>query len=92
MLGRRHGDRREATMTNVAAAEGESMDRLDALTLEMRTGFAEMRAGFAEMRAGLAEVRADLADVRVQQSERHTTLIDAIADLRNEYRGHTHGD
>ncbi len=76
-------------MTNVPAAEEEPMDRLDALALEMRAGFAGMRT---ELHAGLAEVRADLADLRLQQSERHATLIDAIADLRNEYRGHTHGD
>lgn len=72
------------------------MDPLDALAVEMRAGFAEMRAemraGLAEVRADVAEVRADLADFRIQQSERHATLIDAIADLRTEYRGHTHGD
>lgn len=66
-----------------SSAEEEPMDRLDVLSLEMR-------AGFAELRAGLADVRADLSDFRTQQSDRHATLVDAISDLRNEYRGHTH--
>lgn len=70
--------------------EEEPVDRLEALVLEMRAGFAELRAGHAEQRAGLAEVRADLADLRIQQGQRHATLIDALTDLRNEYRGHTH--
>jgi hypothetical protein len=93
-------DRLDALALEMRAGFGE-------MRAEMRAGFAELRAemradigevraetraGFAETRAGLAEVRADVADFRVLQSERHATLIDAISDLRNEYRGHTHGD
>ncbi|HVM26862.1 MAG TPA: hypothetical protein VM433_04225 [Mycobacteriales bacterium] len=79
-------------MTTVTDAEEEPMDRLDVLTLEMRAGFAELRAGSAELRGSIAEVRAELAEFRAQQGARHATVIDAIADLRNEYRGHTHGE
>jgi hypothetical protein len=112
-------------MTSIPAAEEEPMDRLGALAIEVRAGFAEMRAGMAEVRlgvgevrgetrtglaelraetrsglaelraetrAGLAELRSELAEFRTLQSERHATLIDALADLRNEYRGHTHGE
>ncbi len=75
---------------SVSSAEEEPMDRLDVLSLEMRAGFAEIRAGLAEQRSGLAELRGEFVEFRVQQGERHATLNDAIADLRNEYRGHTH--
>ena len=78
------------------AGEEEAMDKLDVLALEMRAGFAEVRLALAEVRSetrsGLAEVRAELAEQRTQQAERQGTLLDAIADLRNEYRNHTHGD
>jgi hypothetical protein len=72
-------------MMSTAAAKEPPVDRIDAMTLEMR-------AGFAELRAGQAELRADHAEFRSTMSERFATLIDAIADLRAEYRGHTHGD
>ena len=57
---------------------------IDVLRLEMRASFAEMRAGFAEMRAALAEFRSET-------NARFGTVIDAIADLRQDYQGHTHG-
>lgn len=81
-----------------AAAEEQPVDRMDALALEMRAGFAEVRAGFAEMRASQAEIRASFAEVRAElaefrswTNERFATLIDAVADLRNDLHGHTHG-
>lgn len=46
---------------------------------ELRVLQLEMRAGFAEMRADMAQIRSTLQ-----------VIVDSVADLRNEYRGHTH--
>jgi hypothetical protein len=66
------------------------MDRVDVLALEVRAGFARVEAGMAELRATLAGSRTEWAESRLQQADRHATLMDAIVDLRNEHRGHTH--
>ena len=72
-------------------------DRLDVLALEMRAGFAETRVAIAELRHeminGFAAVngridgvngRIDGVDAKVE------TVIDALADFRQEYHQHTH--
>lgn len=52
---------------------------------ETRVALLELRAGVAETKAAVAEARADLA-------VRFGALMDAIADLRREYHGHSHPD
>lgn len=75
-------------------------DRLDALTAEVRevrTAQHEIRASVAETRTSVTEVRSALAEFRLDITSRldglgsrMDTLIGAIADLRQEYHGHTH--
>lgn len=63
----------------MSAAEPEyTPTSLQVLALEMRVGFAEARARDAELRHDLM-TRLD-------------TITGAIADLRQEYRGHVHPD
>jgi hypothetical protein len=50
----------------------------------------ELRAGQLELRVSLAEHRLQANERLSAIAERQETLLDAIADLRAEYHGHTH--
>ena len=50
----------------------------------------ELRTLSMETRASLAEIRTSLAELRLDVVQRFGALMEAVADLRNEYRGHTH--
>ena len=62
----------------------------DILT-ELREMRAEYRMSILELRADLAEYRSRATERMDGISRRLDTLIDAVADLRAEYAGHTHG-
>lgn len=59
------------------------MSDFEELQQEIRTSALENKAATAELRAAIAEMRLDVI-------QRFGTLMDAVADLRTEYRNHTH--
>ncbi len=56
----------------------------------LRVDHLELRAGFAELRATVSELKLRGVGYEQAAKSRFETLTDSIADLRNEYRGHTH--
>lgn len=52
----------------------------------------ETRAVMLELRASQAELRASFAEFRLDVTQRLDTLIGAIADFRQAYESHTHGE
>jgi hypothetical protein len=65
---------------------------LQVLRREQRTAAAETRGSVAELRANLSELRLGLTERFDSVALQLTAIVNAIADFRQEYEQHTHGN
>ena len=72
-----------AALTGLTSDVSTLKTDVSTLKMEMTVLQLEMRAGFAESRLATAELRDHLGG-------QLATVIDAIADFRQEYREHRH--